>query len=282
MTTSTQPPHPPVLDTLTLTEIRQHYINQPQRLTPDVLTQLQYDRRQGVRALYTRCQRLITQHQRAQAQKHQLLTIERDLWHRGIRAIAGVDEVGMGALAGPVVAAAVILDSSTQADGINDSKQLTPKRREDLAEQIKHTALAWAVGRAEIEEIAEINIYRAGLLAMRRAVAALTVDPEYVLVDARRIPRLTVPQQAISQGDCQCYSIAAASIIAKVHRDALLCELDDIYPEYGFSRHKGYTTQIHVEALKTHGPSPVHRLSYRFVQQFSRWPVSTGQSSLPE
>lgn len=176
--------------------------------------------------------------------------------------IAGVDEVGRGPLAGPVVAAAVILDPTRPIVGLADSKQLSAARRERLAAEIRAKALAWALGRAEVAEIDRINILQASLLAMQRAVMALPIAPEQVLVDGNRCPPLACPCQAIVKGDATVPAIGAASILAKVARDAELRELHDRYPQYDFARHKGYPTAAHLDALRRHGPCPEHRRSF--------------------
>jgi ribonuclease HII len=183
--------------------------------------------------------------------------------------VAGVDEVGVGPLAGPVVAAAVVLPKGCIIDGVRDSKKLTPRRREELAIEIRRLALGSEIGVADISEIDRLNIYHAALLAMRRAIEALSEPPDHVLCDARTIPGITCPQQAIIRGDTLSQSIAAASIIAKVHRDALMMEYDRIYPEYGFARHKGYPTAEHQQALARYGPCPLHRTSFASVSEFS-------------
>ena len=176
--------------------------------------------------------------------------------------IAGVDEAGRGPLAGPVVAAAVILDPARPIAGLADSKQLSAARRERLAVEIRARALAWALGRAEVAEIDRLNILQASLLAMQRAVAALHIAPEKVLVDGNRCPPLACPCQAIVKGDATVPAIGAASILAKVARDAELRELHDRYPQYDFARHKGYPTAAHLDALRRHGPCPEHRRSF--------------------
>lgn len=176
--------------------------------------------------------------------------------------IAGVDEVGRGPLAGPVVAAAVILDPARPIAGLADSKQLSPLRREQLAAEIRAKALAWALGRAEVAEIDQINILQASLLAMQRAVAALSRVPDQALVDGNRCPQLACPCRAIVKGDATVPAISAASILAKVARDAELCELHARYPHYGFAQHKGYPTTAHLDALRRFGPCPEHRRSF--------------------
>lgn len=181
--------------------------------------------------------------------------------------VAGVDEAGRGPLAGPVVAAAVILDPLRPIAGLRDSKRLSPARRERLYEEITHSALAWAVGRAEAAEIDRINILQATLLAMQRAVVALQPGAEQVLVDGNRCPALACPAQAIVRGDDRVAAISAASIIAKVSRDREMLELDARYPGYGLAQHKGYPSKAHLEALERLGPTPQHRLSFAPVRR---------------
>ena len=183
--------------------------------------------------------------------------------------VCGVDEAGRGPLAGPVVAAAVILDPLRPIDGLNDSKKLSSKRREVLAIAIRERALAWAVAEASVEEIDRINILQASFLAMRRAVEGLTLRPEKALIDGNRCPALDCPTEAIVGGDGKVASIAAASILAKTVRDAGMLVLHADYPMYGFDRHMGYPTAFHLQALREHGPSPVHRRSYAPVAQLS-------------
>jgi len=188
--------------------------------------------------------------------------------------VCGVDEAGRGPLAGPVVAAAVILDPARPIDGLNDSKQLSARRRVFLAEQIRRSALAWAVAAASVEEIDRINILQASLLAMQRAVTAL-VDrhrllPVQVLVDGNRCPELAYPVSAIIGGDGKIAAIAAASILAKTVRDDGMLELHAAYPQYGFDRHMGYPTALHLQALGEHGASPHHRRSFDPVARLSK------------
>ena len=184
-----------------------------------------------------------------------------------VRLVAGVDEVGIGPLAGPVVAAAVILRRCCRIDGLGDSKTLTAKRRETLVDVIKQNAIAWALGRAEVEEIDRLNVLRAGLLAMERAVAALTVAPTHVWVDGLHAPAVSCPVRTIVRGDATVPAISAASILAKVARDAEMCELDARYPGYAFAVHKGYSTAAHFAALRRLGPCPIHRRSFEPVRQ---------------
>lgn len=181
--------------------------------------------------------------------------------------IAGVDEVGRGPLAGPVVAAAVILDPKNPVQGLMDSKKLTEKRRNLLAIEIREKAMAWSLGRAEHGEIDSINILQASLLAMKRAVESLSVNPELVLVDGVYCPDIIYKVEAIIKGDNKIPEISAASIIAKVARDNEMIELDNEYPGYGFSQHKGYPTKMHINALGELGVSPIHRKSFAPVKK---------------
>jgi len=180
--------------------------------------------------------------------------------------ICGVDEAGRGPLAGPVYAAAVILNENYPIAGLADSKKLSEKRRDQLAIEIKKHALAWAIAEASAEEIDEINILQASLLAMRRAVEALAIQPQEVWVDGLYCPETGLPSRAIVQGDSSVVEISAASILAKTARDSAMLALHKSYPNYGFDRHKGYPTAAHIEALKLHGVSAVHRKSFRPVQ----------------
>lgn len=188
-------------------------------------------------------------------------------FERGIRLVAGVDEVGRGPLAGPVVAGAVILDPERPIKGLADSKTLTESRREALAELIQERALTWALGRADVAEIDRLNILQASLLAMERAVAALNPAPEFAFIDGNRCPALPCPSEAVIKGDATVAVIGAASIIAKVARDRELVALDAEYPGYGLARHKGYPSRQHLEALATLGVTPIHRRSYAPVRR---------------
>ena len=176
--------------------------------------------------------------------------------------VCGIDEAGRGPLAGPVVAAAVILDPARPIVGLNDSKKLSDKKRDALAVLIRENALAWCVAEATVEEIDRLNILHATMLAMQRAVAGLSVRPERALVDGNRCPRLDMPAEAVVKGDGKIASIAAASILAKTVRDAGMLTLHAAYPQYGFDRHMGYPTAAHFAALEAHGTSPVHRTSF--------------------
>ncbi len=189
---------------------------------------------------------------------------EREAGSQGFRHIAGVDEVGRGALFGPVFAAAVILSPERRINGLRDSKQLTADRREVLAQRIRERALAWAIAAIDAFEIDHINIYQASRLAMRLAIQQLDPQPDYLLIDAITVD-LPLPQRALIHGDALSQSIAAASIIAKVERDACMCEWDRVFPQYGLKNHKGYSTEEHWSALENFGPTALHRFSF--------WPV---------
>ena len=180
--------------------------------------------------------------------------------------VCGVDEAGRGPLAGPVVAAAVILDPNNPIDGLNDSKKLSARRRERLKAEICAKALAWAVAEASVEEIDTINILHASMLAMQRAVEGLHITPKMAMIDGNRCPKLTMPSEAVVKGDSKVPAIAAASILAKVSRDREMAAFELIYPGYGIGGHKGYPTPVHLEALARLGPTPIHRRSFAPVR----------------
>lgn len=187
---------------------------------------------------------------------------ERAAHERGFSLVGGIDEVGRGPLAGPVVAACVVTDGPLMFTGLDDSKRVRPELRIELAETIKARAVAWAIGEASVAEIERINIYWASLLAMERALAALGRLPDYLLTDAVRIRAFGGEQLPVIKGDAKCATVAAASIVAKVHRDGLLVELGRAHPEYGFADHKGYATPQHIAALLEHGPCVHHRRTF--------------------
>lgn len=192
---------------------------------------------------------------------------EVNLRRAGYQRIAGIDEVGRGALCGPVVAAAVILDPARIPGGIDDSKKLSASRRETLSKEILRTALAVGVGRVEPEGIDSKNILQATLQAMSEAVGQLEPPADFLLLDAVRLPSVDLPQKSVIKGDAQCVSIAAASIIAKVWRDRIMVEFDQLYPQYALDQNKGYGTPEHIESLRRFGPSPIHRRTFRPVYQ---------------
>lgn len=207
----------------------------------------------------------MTKAERLEAQKarlEEMLRYERELWASGCRYIAGVDEVGRGPLAGPVVTAAVILPEDFDLLGVDDSKKLTPKKRDELFEKIKEAAVCWAIGRREPGRIDEINILNATKEAMLDAVNGLSVRPDHVLIDAVKLPSLDIPQTSLIHGDALSVSIAAASILAKVTRDREMEEMAKIWPGYSFEKNKGYGTKAHYEGLKALGPCPIHRKTF--------------------
>ncbi len=191
-----------------------------------------------------------------------LWEIEEGYFREGIKLICGVDEAGRGPLAGPVCAAAVILPPHVELPGLNDSKKMTDKRRRELFPVIKETALAYGIAFASHEEIDEINILQATYLAMERAIAQLEIKPELLLIDGNRSKEFGIPVQTVVKGDSLSASIAAASVLAKVTRDDLMLEMAEAYPEYAFEVHKGYGTKAHYEAIRNHGPSPIHRMTF--------------------
>lgn len=200
-------------------------------------------------------------------ERYQIMSeYEEQAFSRGIRLVAGMDEAGRGPLAGPVVAAAVILDPEQPVYGVNDSKKLSEKRRAVLKPVIEAQAVSFGIGIIDEQVIDRINILEATKEAMCQAVAALDPQPELILIDALTIPQIQIPQQGIIKGDAKSVSIAAASILAKETRDAIMRAYDEIYPEYGFAKHKGYGTKDHIEAIRKYGPCPIHRRS--FIKNF--------------
>jgi len=251
-----------------LSELRRCFLDRDRPVPDGFLEALEHDARNGAKQLALLIRKRRLKNRKEGQRLHHLLRFELELWQQGLHLIAGVDEAGMAPLAGPVVAAAVILPCNYKLRGLDDSKKiLGEQRRDELAVQIKQDAVCWSAGRAEVAEIDTLNIYHAGLLAMQRAVQGLVTQPEYLLVDARTIPHCTCPQRGIVHGDALSASIAAASIIAKTTRDAHMLEMDRIYAGYGFASHKGYPTLEHLRALKERGPLPIHRRSFTPVRQ---------------
>jgi ribonuclease HII len=250
-----------------VSELRMYFVNKTHPVPDGFLDALENDSRRGARQLAALIRKRRVRNRREGQRLHHLLRYELELWDEGIQLIAGVDEAGMAPLAGPVVAAAVILPHRYRLPGLDDSKRvLDETKRKELAVQIKLNAVCWSVGHTDVEEIDSLNIYHAGLLAMRRAVDGLTVKPDYVLVDARTIPQCPHPQRGIVHGDALSASIAAASIIAKTTRDAQMIEFDRLYAGYGFASHKGYPTLEHLHVLKERGALPIHRRSFAPVR----------------
>ena len=206
-------------------------------------------------------------YERERRRLHRIHAFENAARGKGFIYIGGVDEVGRGPLAGPVVAACVVAHEPMMIKGLNDSKQVAPDLRTEIAEIVKTQCAAWSIGIADVAEIDRLNIYWASVLAMERAIAGLTVPPEYLITDAVRIKSFAGPQEPLIKGDARCAVVAAASIVAKVHRDGMLAQLHLEDPRYGFADHKGYATPEHLRALKEHGPSPHHRSGFWRVRE---------------
>ncbi|HEY0320250.1 MAG TPA: ribonuclease HII [Pyrinomonadaceae bacterium] len=253
---------------LPVSVLKERFLDENAAVPRGLLAALERDERRGVRELAKKIRTSRRKNFKEGQRLRKILRFETELLAEGFNRIAGVDEAGMAPLAGPVVAGAVILPRDYKLRGLNDSKKiLDSMKREELAAQIKKDALCWSVGYAEIDEIDRLNIYHAGLLAMRRAVLALRIEPDFLLVDARKIPDCSCPQRGIIRGDLLSASIAAASIIAKTTRDAVMKELDRQFPGYGLASHKGYPTPAHCRALKELGALPIHRRSFSRVRQ---------------
>lgn len=231
------------------------------------LQALQADERAGVQKLLQQYEKQRVKHQLLQEKYEEMMRFENEAFQQGARFIAGLDEVGRGPLAGPVVSAAVILPKECQILGLNDSKQLSAKKREELFIEIQNKAVAVGIGVVSPEEIDRINIYQASRLAMKEALIDLAVKPEYLLIDAMTIDT-EIPQQSLIKGDARSISIAAASIIAKVYRDNLMKDFHEVYPFYGFDQNAGYGTKVHLEGLAVHGICPIHRKTFAPVKQY--------------
>ncbi len=229
----------------------------------DMVEQLLQDSRSSAQKLALKYQRRIEKSEKEQQRIAAMWQFEQEARKKGYKWIAGTDEVGRGPLAGPVVAAAVILPEHVDLPSINDSKKLSEKQREKLDNLIKEQAIAWAIAEVDEKIIDEINILEASRFAMQKAVQALDQPAEYVLVDGIANPKILLPSKAIVKGDMKSISIAAASIIAKVYRDNLMTQYDKIYPGYGFSVNKGYPTSEHIQAIAEIGPCPIHRMTFR-------------------
>src|SRR2546421_1926131 len=255
------------VEDLSVEDIRKRFLERGEPVSAQILTRLQRDPRQGVRKLYESLKKRFERERDERQRLDAMLYFEKLLWKSGVRDIAGVDEAGMAPLAGPVVAAAVMFPPETDIAGINDSKQLDAPRRAELAIEIRARASGVAVGISSVEEIDKLNIYHAALLAMERAVQSLPRAPQHVLVDARTVPGIEMPQNAFNKGDGINFSIAAASIIAKTTRDAMMEALDREYPGYGFAAHKGYPVPEHKDAVRRLGPSAVHRMSFPVMHE---------------
>ncbi len=223
------------------------------------------DHRTGVHALAQKLQNRKHRKEHLRLKHEEMLVLEKKLRSVGMKTIAGVDEAGRGPLAGPVVAASVILPENPGLLGLDDSKKMTPKNREEMFEQITKTAVAWGIGMSDNDEIDEIGILEATMSAMRQAVKNMKKTPDIVLIDGNKTPGLNCRQRAVVNGDNISLSIAAASVIAKVTRDRIMIEMDSMFPGYGFSRHKGYGARMHAEAIRKLGPCVIHRFSFKLV-----------------
>ena len=268
-----------------LDELRQRYLVESRPLEASLEEILRSDSRAGARAILASIEKRRFENRSEGQRLRKMLRFETLLRESGHHAVAGVDEAGMGPLAGPVCAAAVVLKPGTRIVGIDDSKKLNSASREELAKEIKEKAAGWSVAFVEVEEIDTINIYWAGLLAMQRAVQGLRSTPQHLLIDAKRLKEIAIPQQAIIKGDAKSASIAAASILAKVSRDALMRTLDTRHPGYGFADHKGYPVRAHYNALAQLGACPAHRRSFGPVREvlglppLPPWPLASDRAS---
>src|SRR5580693_2935162 len=252
---------------LSLKEIQEKYAPGASSVSPAILRKLQRDSRTGARQLYRVLARRYEEQKKERNRLDAMLHFERLLWKAGIQHIAGVDEVGIGPLAGPVVAAAVVFPPGVEIEGVDDSKALDEESRRRLDKEIREKASAFAIGRVEVEDIDRINIYHAGIRAMQLALNSLPLAPQHILVDSRTVPGFSQPQNSFDKGDGINFSIAAASIVAKVYRDGLMTELDSEYPGYGFASHKGYATPEHQRAIRDLGPCPIHRRSFDYIRE---------------
>ncbi len=252
----------PTFQKMTLAELAA-YIEKRKELNSEEEEGLAADERSGALALLARYKKNIELRAIETARLEKMLSEEKKLWEKGFRLIAGIDEAGRGPLAGPVVAAAVVLSPGTLIENLNDSKQLSAARRRFLYEEIILKAQAYGLGSATREEIDHYNIHQATFMAMKRALEKLSAKPDYLLVDGFPLPGSSCPQKALRGGDALSLSIAAASVLAKVTRDNLMLKLHDQYPQYGFNRNMGYGTSDHCAALNNYGPCPAHRTSFR-------------------
>jgi ribonuclease HII len=256
----------PIAD-LSLKEIQEKYADPAALVSAQALRKLQRDPRAGAQKLYRTLAKRYEEQKKERLRLDAMLHFERLLWKQGIVHVAGVDEVGMGPLAGPVVAAAVVFPPDSEIAGIDDSKALDEPSRLRLEREIRGRAASVGLGIVEPAEIDRLNIYHAGLRAMQLALGRLSLVPQHVLVDSRTIPGVAQPQSSFDKGDGLNFSIASASIVAKVHRDRVMTELDALYPGYGFAAHKGYATAEHQQAIRELGPSPVHRRSFDYIRE---------------
>ncbi len=278
--TSGQPSRSPSFANMTVDALRALSADWPEEAPEWAL--LERDERVGVRRLAVQARKRWARQRAERARRAELLQFEQRLWGRGVEWVAGVDEAGRGCLAGPVVAAAVILPPDAELPGLDDSKKLSPRRREGLFDAIRAQALAASIAQVDAEEIDRLNILQASLKAMREALNTLQTAPQHVLVDGHVRPGSAFEETALVDGDARSLSIAAASVLAKVHRDRLMVECDTHYPEYGFAGHKGYGSPDHMAALRTHGPCPLHRRSFAPVAELVQPPRSAAYASFVE
>jgi ribonuclease HII len=261
---------PPVSNSLPLSQIEKQALEQADTLKALewVRQSLAEDTRSGAKKLTQKFEKKAALEEKERKKLEALWHYEGEAALKGFKAVAGVDEAGRGPLAGPVVAGAVILPPGGAIKGVDDSKKLTPAKRDELFSVIQQTAVSWGVGQASVQEIDELNIYRASQLAMQRAIEALSVAPDFLLTDAMPLPAFSkIPQKPLVHGDGLSSSIAAASILAKVTRDRMMGQMHVKYPQYGFDGHKGYGTEVHVKALQEHGVCPEHRLTFGPVME---------------
>src|SRR5262245_34329220 len=252
---------------LSLDEIREKICDRATAVSSQLLRKLQRDPRAGAQKLYKALAKRAEEQKTERTRLDAMLHFERLLWKQRAVHVAGVDEVGMGPFAGPVVAAAATFPPGTEIKGINESKALDEETRVRLEAEIRNTATAVGIGVVEVDDIDRLNIYHAGLRAMQVALGKLAIEPQHVLVDSRTIPGVMQPQSSFDKGDGINFSIASASIVAKVYRDRLMTELDALYPGYGFASHKGYATEEHQNAIRELGPCPIHRRSFDYIRE---------------
>jgi ribonuclease HII len=267
---------------LKLSAIRRRYVLVPRPLPASVEALLRVDPRPAARAILAAVERRRHANRSEGQRLRTILRYEGTLWAAGVTHVAGVDEAGMSPLAGPVAAGAVVFPPGTRIPHVDDCKRLDARERERLAPIIRARALAWAVAFVEPDEIDRLNIYWAGIAAMTRALSALGLEPEHLLIDGRRLRGLTTPQQAIVHGDQKSLSIAAASILAKTARDARMRELDVVFPGYGFAQHKGYPVKAHFAALRSLGACAIHRRSFAPVREALGLPPLDDSPRKPE
>lgn len=249
-----------------ISEIKEILGNCSMEELPEQIKQFEEDSRKGVQTALASFRKKYEKHQQELARLEEILTYERGLWEAGYDLVAGIDEVGRGPLAGPVVAAAVILPKECKIEGVNDSKKLSAKKREDLYDIILEKAVSYGIGVVSNERIDEINILQATYEAMREALSQLKPKAEYILADAVTIPMVSTPQRGIIKGDAKSMSIGAASIVAKVYRDRMMEAYEEVYPGYGFASNKGYGAAEHIEGIRKQGITPIHRKT--FVKNF--------------